>query len=51
MSELIDSNSLAYLRRQVSVDEVVLFTGAGFSAGCLSKSNQPLPTGNRRSSG
>ena len=25
--------------------EVVLFTGAGFSGGCISKSNQPLPTG------
>ncbi len=42
---MIDDRDREYLGRQLSLGEVVLFTGAGFSAGCKSEAGAPLPTG------
>lgn len=45
LDTLISQIDLAYLRRQVSSGEVILFTGAGFSAECISHTGETLPTG------
>ncbi len=42
---MINQNDSAYLRRQLAMGEVVLFTGAGFSSACKSTSGNNLPTG------
>lgn len=42
---MIEDRDKQYLARQLSLGEVVLFTGAGFSAGCLSEVGVRLPTG------
>src|SRR5665213_539199 len=43
--ELISANDLAYLKRQLSIGEVILFTGAGFSSGCVGRNGRNLPLG------
>lgn len=45
MPDLLDSGAYAYLRRQLSMGEIILFTGAGFSAGCHSLTGMPVPVG------
>jgi len=42
---LIEPNDLAYLGRQLSIGELVLFTGAGFSSGCKARDGSYLPIG------
>lgn len=42
---MIEKRDREYLGRQLSLGEVVLFTGAGFSAGCTSEAGTALPTG------
>ncbi len=43
--DLLSSNNLAYLERQLRLGNLVLFTGAGFSLGAKDIRGRPLPLG------
>ena len=42
---MLEPNDEALLRRQLSLGDVVLFTGAGFSSGCKTQRGDSLPVG------
>jgi hypothetical protein len=44
-SSAVQKSDIEYIRRHLALGTFVLFTGAGFSSGCLTKDGVPLPIG------
>jgi hypothetical protein len=42
---LLERNDIEYLKRHLSLGELVLFTGAGFSVACTNRAGTSVPTG------